>query len=111
VPESEYDFRIVNYGSGSPERGPSVVSNWLKPANKTMAGAVRFIPLGMRIPLGQGAESMVTAANGVLGLEDNPTQSGGKDYLKPTLDNAMMGVDATNVVPVICTGSFDVSAT
>lgn len=68
VIESGYDVTVANYGPGS-DKGPSVTMNrnWLTPAaDKTTAGAVRPIPLGLRISLGDGAEAVVVAANGAV---------------------------------------------
>jgi beta-lactamase superfamily II metal-dependent hydrolase len=66
VVEAGYDVSTANYGSGSLKTDTTIIQNWLKPAKKTTAGAVQAIPVGMHIPLGQGAEAVVMAANGVI---------------------------------------------
>jgi hypothetical protein len=43
-----------------------MLTNWLNPAKHTKAGAFKPIPVGLRIPLGDGAEAHVVAANGVV---------------------------------------------
>lgn len=62
-----YDVLVANFG---PRReagaGPTMVSNWLEPAEQTRAGPVRAIPLGLQIDLGDGAQAIVIAANGVV---------------------------------------------
>ena len=61
-----YDVLIANYNSGSTKITTMMKNNWLGPAKKTKAGAVKTIPIGMRIPLGECAEAVVMAANGVV---------------------------------------------
>ena len=65
VIETGYDITVANYDSGSTKRpSRSMIRNWLKPAELTLAGAVRSIPVGLSINLGDGAEVIVVAANG-----------------------------------------------
>jgi beta-lactamase superfamily II metal-dependent hydrolase len=60
-----YDFKVANYGCGSPkEATPLINRSWLNPAQKTTGKAVQTIPVGMRFPLGDGAEALVAASNG-----------------------------------------------
>jgi len=54
--------------------------NWLGPAKKTTAGAVRPIPVGLRISLGGGAEALIAAANAVVLGDDRLTR---EDKHKP----------------------------
>jgi competence protein ComEC len=61
-----YDVLIANYNSGSTKTTKMMKDNWLEPAKKTKAGAVKTIPLGIHIPLGECAEAIVMAANGVV---------------------------------------------
>lgn len=66
-----YQVLIANYGPTWPQQDPSALRSkfWFGPAEEqTLAGAVRAIPLGMRIPLGDEAEAIVVAVDGrVLG--------------------------------------------
>jgi beta-lactamase superfamily II metal-dependent hydrolase len=65
VVEAGYDVLVANYGPGSSRRVTKFIRRqWLDPAADTTAGAVRVIPLGLRISLGDGAEAVVMAANG-----------------------------------------------
>jgi beta-lactamase superfamily II metal-dependent hydrolase len=60
-----YDITVANFDSGS-DRTPTAKMQrlWLDPASTTTAGAILRIPVGLRIPLGAGAEARVVAANG-----------------------------------------------
>lgn len=64
VIQSGYDVLIANYDSGSRKTSDHIRTYWLNPAKRTTAGAVRSIPLGTAIALGDGAEAIVVAANG-----------------------------------------------
>jgi len=65
VIEAGYDVLTANFDSGSPKPATAQMDRvWLDPAANTTAGAVRAIPVGLRIPLGDGAEAIVIAANG-----------------------------------------------
>ena len=64
VVEAGYDIAIANYDSGSSKTSKTIKDSWLDPAKETKAGAVKPIPVGMRIPLGDCAEAVVMAANG-----------------------------------------------
>ncbi len=67
VVQAGYDVLIANYSSGSPKPlSTSMTENWLKPAKRTSAGEVKPVTVGMRISLGNGAEAIVMAANGVI---------------------------------------------
>ena len=64
---ARFDVLKANYEPGTPkQRTTTLVSNWLNPAKKTRAGAFKPIPVGLRISLGNGAEAIVAAANGVV---------------------------------------------
>ena len=57
----------ANYEPGTTKtRSSTMLSHWFNPAKKTKAGAFKAIPVGLRIPLGDGAEAHVIAANGVV---------------------------------------------
>lgn len=66
VIDAGYDVRIANFGSGSNKSETRRMrETWLDPAaRRTTAGAVSPIPVGLRIPLGNGAMAYVVAANG-----------------------------------------------
>ncbi len=64
VIEAGYDVTIANYDPGSPKTSSKIRERWLKPAEATTAGAVRPIPVGLAIALGDGAVARVMAANG-----------------------------------------------
>lgn len=65
VTESGYDVLVANFDSGSDKRATNHMSRaWLDPASNTTAGTVLAVPVGLRIPLGDGAEIRVIAANG-----------------------------------------------
>lgn len=64
VVEAGYDILVANYGPGSPKTSNKISSRWLTPAEGTTAGAVRPIPVGLAIALGDGAQVLVIAANG-----------------------------------------------
>jgi beta-lactamase superfamily II metal-dependent hydrolase len=73
VVEAGYQVLVANFGSGSPKRPSSTMTkNWLKPAEDTIAGPVLPIPVGLRIPLGDGSEALVVAANGKIWGWKNP---------------------------------------
>ena len=59
-----YDVLVANYDSGSPKTSSKIRQRWLDPAETTTAGAVRPIPVGLPIALGDGARAIVVAANG-----------------------------------------------
>lgn len=60
-----FDILIANFDSGSDKPETARMKDvWLTPASKTTAGRVRSLPVGLRIPLGDGAELLVAAANG-----------------------------------------------
>lgn len=67
-----YDVLTANYDSGSTKTTTMMKANWLVPAKKTKAGAVKAIPIGMHIPLGACSEAVVMAANGVVFGEKEP---------------------------------------
>jgi beta-lactamase superfamily II metal-dependent hydrolase len=65
VIDAGYDVFVANFDSGSQKRPTATMQAvWLEPATRTSAGAVVPIPVGLRIPLGDGAEARVVAANG-----------------------------------------------
>lgn len=65
IKDAGFDVLIANFDSGSDKRAtPRMKKVWLTPASKTTAGAVRSVPVGLRIPLGDGAELRVVSANG-----------------------------------------------
>ncbi len=65
VIDAGYDVTRGNFGPGSPKPATRTMNRvWLGSAERTTAGAVRAIPLGMQIPLGDGALITVVAANG-----------------------------------------------
>ncbi len=65
VIEAGYDVYVANYSSGSTKTSSTIKKQWSTPArNKTTAGKVRSIPVGLSISLGDGAEMTVIAANG-----------------------------------------------
>ncbi len=71
VVNAGYDVLIANYGSGSPKPSSKTMKKkWLEPAKETKAGPVRSIPVGMKIPLGNGAEAIVMSANGIVHGEE-----------------------------------------
>ena len=71
VREAGYDVLSANFDSGSTKPSTPLMSSvWLDPASTTTAGAVRPIPLGLRIALGNGAEARVIAANGKIHRRD-----------------------------------------
>jgi beta-lactamase superfamily II metal-dependent hydrolase len=60
-----YEVHTANFDSGSTKPATARMrSLWLGPALTTEAGAVLTVPVGLRIPLGDGAEARVIAANG-----------------------------------------------
>lgn len=59
-----YDVLVANYGPGSPKVSPKITKHWLRPAETTTAGAVRSVPVGLPLALGDGAQAIVVAANG-----------------------------------------------
>jgi beta-lactamase superfamily II metal-dependent hydrolase len=68
VIDAGYDVTVANFDSGSTKNTTTIRRQWLTPARRTTAEAVQPIPVGLRIPLGDGAEAVVLAANGrVLG--------------------------------------------
>lgn len=72
VVRSGYDILVANYGSGSPKPDSKRMKKyWLGPAADTIAGPVCPIPVGLRIPLGNGAEAVVIARNGTIYGEEN----------------------------------------
>lgn len=75
VVDAGYNVIVANYGSGSAKpASPTMQSNWLDPANDTTAGAVRPIPVGLTISLGDGAEAMVIAASGRIYGDQEPIE-------------------------------------
>ncbi|NVJ99315.1 MAG: hypothetical protein HWE25_14265 [Alphaproteobacteria bacterium] len=65
VIDAGYDIKVANYDSGSKKPASNRMNDvWLDKAAQTTAGAVTPISVGMRIPLGEGAEVRVIAANG-----------------------------------------------
>jgi beta-lactamase superfamily II metal-dependent hydrolase len=65
VIDSGYDILVANYEAGSKKKETrSIRKRWLTPAKETTAGAVKRIPVGLQISLGDGAEAIVMAANG-----------------------------------------------
>lgn len=71
VVQAGYDVHVANFDSGSTKTSKTIEKNWLQWAEGTAAGAVRPIPVGLHIPLGDGAEALVVAASGqVLGLQE-----------------------------------------
>ena len=64
VIDAGYDILVANYGPGSPKTSPMIRRRWLDKAESTTAGAVRPIPVGLPIALGDGAQALVVAANG-----------------------------------------------
>ena len=64
VIEAGYDVLVANYGPGSPKTSAKIRKQWLDPADSTTAGAVRPVPVGLPIALGDGAQALVVAANG-----------------------------------------------
>ena len=74
VVEAGYDVQIANFAPDSPKPSSRLMNtNWLRPAAQTTAGTVRQPPVGMRIPLGGGAEAVIVAVNGqVLGEKRRP---------------------------------------
>jgi competence protein ComEC len=65
VVDSGFDFTVANYGPGGPPKeGTKLESNWKNSALDTTAGAIRDIPVGLNISLGDGAEMLVVASNG-----------------------------------------------
>ena len=86
-----YDVLVANYGPGSP-KGPTVTMarEWLDPAReKTSAGAVRPIPVGLRIALGDGATMTVVAANGRVLGDDRDTDPPGHQRAKDENDRSV----------------------
>ena len=73
VIEAGYDILIANFDSGSDKVATARMKKvWLTPAADTTAGEVMRVPVGLRIPIGDGAEVLVVAANGkVLGVDDD----------------------------------------
>jgi len=60
-----FDVQIANFDSGSDKFPTTRMKDvWITPASKTMAGKILPVPVGLRIPLGDGAEVRVIAANG-----------------------------------------------
>ena len=71
VTSAGYDVLTANFDSGSQKPSTSKMQRvWLDPASMTTAGAVRPIPVGLRIALGDGAEARVIAANGRIHRQD-----------------------------------------
>ncbi len=64
VVQAGYDVLVANYGPGSPKTSHKIRDRWLGPAETTTAGAVRPVPVGLPIALGDGAQALVVAANG-----------------------------------------------
>ena len=65
VTNANYDVLVANFDSGSQKAATDKMREvWLDPAAGTTAGPVAAIPVGLRIPLGDGAEARVVAANG-----------------------------------------------
>ncbi len=64
VIKAGYDVLVANYGPGSPKVSSKIKERWLDPAETTTAGAVRPIPVGLPIALGDGAQALAVAANG-----------------------------------------------
>lgn len=62
-----YNVLVANYGPLTGDRGSKLVrQQWIEPALSTRAGAVMEIKPGMRLSLGNGAELLVAASNGVI---------------------------------------------
>lgn len=89
VVNAGYDFLVANYGPGSPKFGPSMNKNWLMIADKTTAGPVRPIPVGLSIALGDGATLNVIAANGSVYLEDKAVRDARKEILRDENDRSV----------------------
>lgn len=65
--EAGIDVRVANFEPDGPKLDSSQLhSNWYIPAEKTTAGKVRTIPVGLAISLGDSATMYVVAANGIL---------------------------------------------
>ena len=64
--DAGFDILVANFDSGSNKPATAQMKRvWLTPAAKrTTAGSISRIPVGLRIPLGDGAEARVVAANG-----------------------------------------------
>jgi beta-lactamase superfamily II metal-dependent hydrolase len=74
VREAGYNVLVANFDSGSPKPATAKMTRlWLDPAATTSAGPVQAIPVGLRIPLGDGAEAKVVAANGKIYRVDPET--------------------------------------
>ena len=69
-----YDVMVANYGPGSPKTSMKIRERWLQPAETTTAGAVRAIPVGLPISLGDGARALVVAANGRIYGDPTPVE-------------------------------------
>lgn len=81
VIEAGYDVRVANYRAKSQKRITAYVKKrWITPAEETSAGAVKNISVGMKIPLGEGAEVLVAAAGGrIIGRRKNIKTSNEND--------------------------------
>lgn len=80
VVDAGFDILIANYEPGTDKKqSATMLSNWLGPAKQTRAKDARPIPVGLRIALGDGAEAIVVAANGVVLGEDRPTETGARN--------------------------------
>ena len=80
VIEAGYDVLVANFGPGSSKTASNMMkTSWLTPAESTGAGAVQPIPVGLRIPLGDGAEAFVVAANGNVFRNPNVPRAGNEN--------------------------------
>lgn len=80
VVDAGFDILVANYEPGTDKKpSATMLSNWLVPAKRTRAKDTRPIPVGLRIPLGEGAEAIVVAANGVVLGEDVPSGAGARN--------------------------------
>ncbi len=71
VIQAGYTVLNANFDSGSRKPASAQMDkHWLTPAAGTRAGAVRPIPVGLRIALGDGAEARIIAANGQIHRRD-----------------------------------------
>ncbi len=75
VIKAGYNVRVANFYSGSDKHVTNNMDKvWLKPAReKTSAGDIVQLPVGLKIPLGDGAEARVIAANGKVFSVDKDT--------------------------------------
>lgn len=65
--DAGFNVLVANYEPGTKKAVTAMMNTkWFEPAKTTKAGAFKSIPVGLRISLGNGAEAIVMAANGVV---------------------------------------------